>query len=178
MRRFLIELILIAAALFILWLVAGRQIAGLVDRFTTAKIESIEIKVIAYQGGDEGGELSIGPRHFGLAPLNPHVGSTKENQLGLAYGGKVFALGPLSPSESEAMLTQVPQSDRDSLIARHSYLPWVEFQSSTKPQLHRAKYYEFVSNKSDGAKLRLIWSVSADEQSTSLIRIEITGAAR
>ena len=179
MRRFLIELILIAIAFAILWIFAGRQMSGLVDRFTTAKIESKPVKIIAYQDSGDGGTLIIDEQRLSLAPLNPHVGSTKDNQLGLASAGKVFSLGPLHPnSPEETLVALAPNPDSNLLTTRRSYVPWPTFDGSAKPHLNRRSYYEFTSKDSGGAKLDMVWSADGAEDATTLIRVEITNPAR
>jgi len=178
MRKFLIELILVGVALSIVWIFAGRQISGLVDRFTTAKIESTSVDLIAYRGSGDGGTLIAG-RQLSLAPLNPHVGSTKDNQLALAHAGKVFALGPLHPPSAEDVLVTVtPNPNTNFLMTRRSYVPWLTFDRSAKPHLNRKSYYEFISKNPDGAKLKMVWSVNGGDDATTLIRIEITNPTR
>jgi hypothetical protein len=181
MRKFLIELILISVAFTVLWLFAGQQISGWVDRYTTAKIESSQVKVIGYHGSGDGGELTVGDHQFSLAPLNPHVGSTKDNELALAHAGKVFAFGPLLSRSSEVLITKIPNPESNFLMTRRSYVPWLTFDSSAKPHLHRQNYYEFTSKNSNGAKLDMIWSINinaAEDETTSLIRIQITNAGK
>jgi len=178
MRKFLIELLVVSVALSILWIVAGRQISELVDRFRTAELESKSIELIAYQGSGDGGTLIIGGPRFSLAPLNPHVGSTKDDQLALANAGNVFAFGPLRWNDSEILVAEIPKTHGALLLTRRSYVPWLSFDSGAKPHLNRRSYYEFSSKKSDGAKLKMIWSVTPADDATSLIRIDISNASR
>ena len=181
MRKFLIELILVSVAFAMVWIFAGRQISGWVDRYTTAKIDSSPVKVIGYHGSGDGGELTVGEHQFSLAPLNPHLGSTKDNELALAYAGKVFSFGPLLSRSSEVLITKLPNPENNFLMTRRSYVPWLTFDSGAKPHLNRRSYYEFASKNPDGAKLDMVWSISvnaAEEETTSLIRIEITSPPR
>ncbi len=177
MRRFLIELLVIGVALSIVWIFAGRQFSELFDRFTTAELESKSIDLITYQGSGDGGTLIIDVHRFSLAPLNPHVGSTKDDQLALANAGNVFAFGPLRWHESEVLVAEIPKTHGALLMTRRSYVPWLSFDSA-KPHLNRKSYYEFSSKKSDGAKLKMIWSADSEQNATSLIRIDISNASR
>jgi hypothetical protein len=176
MRRFLIEVIVVSAAFAILWIFAGRQISEVVDRFETVKIESTSVELIAYQGSGDGGTLIIAAHQLSLAPLNPHVGSTKDNQLALANAGKVFAFGPLRSSNTEVLAAEIPKPDTAVLLASRGYLPWPNFDGSLKPHLKRSSYYQFISKKSDGAKLEMVWSTEGEKE--TLIRIQIANASR
>jgi len=178
MRRFLIELLVVAAALSILWIAAGRQIAGWVDRFRTAELESRSVDLITYQGSGDGGMLNIGPHRFGLAPLNPHFGSTKDDQLALANEGKVFVFGPLRMHEADVLAADIQKPHVALLSVRRSYVPWLSFDRGAKPHFNRSSYFEFSSRKSDGAKLDMIWSMHDADYPTDLIRIDISNASR
>lgn len=178
MRKFLVEVIIIAAALSISWIFAGRQLARWIDRFTLATVESADVTVIGYHGSGDGGLLALGSSQFTLAPLNPHIGTTKDNQLAIAYAKKVFAFGSLTASQDQIMFARIPKSDSASLVKRRGFVPWISFESSPKPRLNRTTYYELSASKSDGTKLDMLWSTGADEGSTSLIRVDISNAAR
>ena len=161
-----------------MWIFAGRQISELVDRFRTAVPESKSIDLIAYQGSGDGGTLIIDGRHLTLAPLNPHVGSTKDDHLALSNAGNVFAFGPLRSQESELLVAEIPKTHDARLMARRSYVPWLSFDGSAKPQFNRRNYYQFTAKKSDGAKLEMIWSMTPAGDATNLIRIDISNASR
>src|SRR5207244_10029969 len=75
--------------------------------------------------------LTVNDVHLSLNDVNPKIavsiGSTKDNQFAVASGGKVFALGPLSPSAGNGgdYLAVVPQTgDEAFLVTRHSALSW------------------------------------------------------
>ena len=96
MRKVLIVLLILIVTMSILWIVAGRRISEFVDQSTIAEGQSSSVHSISYQGTGEGGELEIrdppGRLNLSLAPLNPHIGTDKENQLALANAGKVSRL--------------------------------------------------------------------------------------
>jgi len=180
MKKFLIELLILIVASALLWLFAGRQISGLVDRFRAAEIESTPALIIGYRGSGDGGTLILGPQ-LSLAPLNPHVGSTKDNQLAIAYAGNLFAFGTARSADSDVLVAAISKPDVAELKKRRSYVPWLSFDSDAKPHLNRRDYYELSAKKSDGAKLDMVWSINpdaAEEERTSLIRVEISNPAK
>src|SRR6266550_1487017 len=116
MRKIPITLaILIAciAALSATWIFRGRQLSLFIDRFGTIETASARINLIAYEGSGTGGILHINDLALGLNDKNgptPNIGTTKDNQLGLATGGKVFAFGP-PRSEAENLAAVPPAGD-------------------------------------------------------------------
>src|SRR3982750_2658729 len=106
MRKILITLaILIAFIIAVLasWIFGGRQISLFLDRFGTIEMTSARINAIAYEGNGTGGILHVSDLVLSLNDKNgpnPSIGTTKNDQLGLADGGKVFAFGP-QRSEAE-----------------------------------------------------------------------------
>ena len=100
MRKILITLgILIAFVIAIVasWIFAGRQISLFLDRFGTIEMTSARINSIVYEGSGTGGILHVNDLALSLNDRNgpsPNIGTTKNDQLGLADGGKVFAFGP------------------------------------------------------------------------------------
>jgi hypothetical protein len=178
MRKILIIVFIVIVTMSILWIFTGAQIARLVDRFGTRTIESKPVHSISYEGSGERGSLVIdgdGVFLF-LAPLNPHVGSTKDNQLALAHGGKVFAFGNLrSP---DALATEIGDGDVALLITKESFVSWPE--AGAYGRLNRNVYTELSWTRPSGAKLKMIWWLErhADEIAVHLIRVEITNATR
>ena len=170
-------MLLVSVAFLIVWIFAGRQISEFVDQFTTAEIEATPGLLIAYRGSGDGGTLILGPQ-LSLAPLNPHVGSTKDNQLAISNAGKVFAFGPARSMDPDVLVATISKPDVAFLKTRRSYVPWLSFDSGAKPHLNRRSYYEFSSKKSDGAKLKMIWSMTPAGDATDLIRIDISNASR
>ena len=167
MRRILIALLILIVMMSILWIFAGRQISQFVDQFKMAEIESKPVHSIAYEGSGDGGSLVIDGFYLFLAPLNPHVGSTKDNQLALAHGGKIFAFGPLrSP---DVLTAEVSNSDRALLVTKKSFIGWPT----------QRFYIELNWTKQDHVKLKMIWAMNRnqDEATIRLIRVEISNAS-
>src|ERR1700730_14928569 len=127
MRKILIIVFILIVTMSILWVFAGRQISSFVDQFKIQTISGEEIGAIesylGYEGTGDGGVLFIGSLRLSLAPLNPHVGTTKDNQIAIANGGRVFGLGPVSRSMNDTLETH---SSGNTVIFRHarSYIPW------------------------------------------------------
>src|SRR6266576_409341 len=98
MRRILITLgilVLFLIALSALWILRGREISLFIDRFGTIEIASTRINSIVYEGSGGGGILHINDLALSLNDKNgpsPNIGTTKNDQLGLADRGKIFAL--------------------------------------------------------------------------------------
>jgi hypothetical protein len=175
MRKILIALLILIVTMSILWLFAGAQIARLVDRFGTRTIESKPVHSIAYEGSGDDGSLVIDGDRLFLTPLT-HIGSTKDNQLALAYRDKVFAFGNLRPPD--ALATEVGGGDVALLITKESFVSWPE--ASAGRRLNRNVYSELSWTKPSGAKLKMIWWLErhADEITVHLIGVEISNAAR
>jgi hypothetical protein len=170
MRKILI-ILLIVAALAILWLFAGAQIARFLDRFGTRTIESKPVHSVAYEGSGDGGALVIDEERLFLTSQT-HVGSTKDNQLAIAYRGKVFALGTLrSP---DLLSIEVDAGDIALLTTKEGFVSWPE--SGAYGRLNRNLYTELSWTKSSGAKLKMIWWLErhADEITVHLIGVEIS----
>src|SRR5213592_2065846 len=204
MRRILITLailVLFVVALSALWIFRGRQVSLFIDRFGTIETASERINLIAYEGSGTVGILhvndlglslnDVGPNH----PI-PNIGTTKDDQLALAAGGKVFAFGP-PRSEAENLAAVPPASDDASLTVRRSVLSWptpfdLNFMTGHSPSWKRHLYYQLLWKKTSGAKLEMLWRYepylySADgwvsgfmmrEGSTGLIRVDISNGAR
>jgi len=175
MRKLLIILFAVIATMSILWIFAGRRVSMFIDQLKMAEVESIPIHSISYEGTGDGGTLLVDDHRLSLSPLNPHVGSTKDDQLALAHAGKVFAFGPLR--SSEPLAADAESSDSASLTRQRSYLAWPSF-SAAQLTWNRAEYYKLTWIKQNGAKLGMLWSIDPETKADSLIRIEITNAAR
>lgn len=171
MRKFLIALMIVIITMSILWIVAGRQISSFVDQFKMAEVESIAIHSISYAGTGNGGALLLDDHRLTLNPIDPHVGSTRDNELALAYAGKVFAFGSLHSSEQLA--ADLPKGDTASFATRRSFLAWPNLNQPGAPQFCRNIYYQLVWTKQNGAKLEMLWSVDSG-RSLTLIRIDIS----
>jgi len=202
MRRILIFLAIVAvggAALTALWIFRGREISSFIDRYWTVETQSVPIHSIAYEGSGTGGIFICDGVSFSLNDLRPglslSVGSTKDNQLALAIGGKVFPFGPLksaSEDTAEHLATSPPPGDQALLAMRHSVLSWptpldLNFMTGQSPSWKRHIYQEIRWKKSSGANLEMLWryeqffypgngwasGLMTREGSTGLIRAEI-----
>jgi hypothetical protein len=176
MRKILIIVFILIVTMSILWIFDGRQISIFVDQFKTAEVTSQSLQSIGYEGSGDGGTLIINDHRLALAPLNPHVGSTKENALALASAGKVFRFGPLRASDKDLLACDISSGDNASLVQRRSYIKWPNFYEGAKPHLNHNRYFEFVCKKNNGAKLTMWWAVDSKTYITSLIRIDISNA--
>jgi hypothetical protein len=167
MRKILITLaILIAFIIAVLatWIFGGRQISLFLDRFGTIEMTSARINSLAYEGSGTGGVLRVNDLGLSLNDTNgptPSIGTTKNDQLGLANGGKVFAFGP-ARSEAENLVIVPPAGDDAFIEIRRSILSWptpfeVNFMTGHSPSWKRHLYYELRWKKTTGATLDMIW---------------------
>ena len=158
--------ILVAFVIAILasWIFAGRQISLFLDRFGIIEMTSARIKSIAYEGSGTGGILRVNDLALSLNDRNgpsPNIGTTKNDQLGLADGGKVFAFGP--PRLGAENLATVPPAGDDAFIEiRRSILSWptpfdLNFMTGQSPSWKRHLYYRLLWKKPSGAKLEMLW---------------------
>jgi hypothetical protein len=177
MRKILIVLVIVIVTMSILWFFAGRQISEFVDRFKTVEFHSEAVPSISYEGKGDGGILRVNQNGLDLAPLNPHVGSTKENQLALAYGGKVFAFGALTSTDELRMSANLENGDSASLSLRRSYIPWLSLEKGRREWRNNG-YVELFWNKKNGATLKMIWLWPEIHAEAHLIRVEISDASR
>ena len=168
MRKILIPLLIVialAVTMSIFWLFCGRQLSMLVDRFETIETASNPVTSLTYEGNGIGGFLLINDHHLNLDTANPqsapvHIGTTKDRQLALSFGGKVFPFGPLSetPESADEILATTPQpGDHASIAIRRSALSWIEPLKLQGPSRKRHLYYQLVWEKPSGAKLEMIW---------------------
>jgi hypothetical protein len=167
MRKILITLgILIAfiVALLATWIFGGRQLSLFLDRFETIEVASARINSIVYEGLGTGGILHVNDLALSLNDRNdpnPNIGTTKNDQLGLADGGKVFAFGP-PRSEAENLSTVPPAGDDAFIEIRRSILSWptpfdLNFMTGQSPSWKRHLYYRLLWKKPSGAKLEMLW---------------------
>ena len=166
-RKILITLgILVAFVIAIVasWIFAGRQISLFLDRFGTIEMTSARINSIVYEGSGTGGILHVNDLALSLNDRNgpsPNIGTTKNDQLGLADGGKVFAFGP-PRSEAENLSTVPPAGDDAFIEIRKSILscptPFdLNFMTGQSPSWKRHLYYRLLWKKPSGAKLEMLW---------------------
>ncbi len=199
MRRIVITLVILivlVVALAATWIFGGRQISLSLDRFGTLESDSARINLIVYEGSGTGGILRLNDLALSLNDTssnrpNPSIGSTKDGQLGLAAGGKVFPFGP--PRSDAENLAAVPPAGDDAFIRiRRSALSWptpfdFNFMTGHSPSWKRHLYYQLLWKKPSGAKLEMLWRYEqyfypgngwasgfmTREGSTGLIRVNI-----
>jgi hypothetical protein len=172
MRRVLITLaifVLLGLALLPPWIFYGREVSLFLDRFGTIESTSTAVNSIAYEGSGSGGILIINGLDLSLnsvtANLSTSIGSTKDDQLALASGGKVFPFGQLAAANenrSDRLATTRPAGDEASLITRRSFLSWpnpsdFNFMTGQSPSWNRHIYYQLIWKKPSGAKLEMLW---------------------
>src|SRR6202162_295356 len=202
MRRILITLVIFVACIAAgaaTWIFGGRQVSLFIDRFRTIEITSARIDSIAYEGSGTGGVLRINDLALSLNETNgltPNIGTTKDDQLALAAGGKVFAFGPLSsPADSadDHLAATLQAGDDASLTIRRSVLNWptpfdFNFMTGQSPSWKRPIHYRLLWKKPSGAKLEMLWRYEqyfypglgwgsgfmTHEGSTGLIGVDIT----
>src|SRR5256714_12622763 len=167
MLRILITLgilVLFLIALSALWVLRGREVSLFIDRFGTIEIASTRINSIVYEGSGGGGILHITDLALSLNDKNgpsPNIGTTKNDQLGLADRGKVFAFGP-PQSEAENLKIVPPTGDDAFVEIRRSVLSWptpfdFNFMTGHSPSWKRHMYYRLLWKKPSGAKLEMLW---------------------
>jgi len=198
MRKILITLaILIAFVIAILatWIFGGRRISLFLDRFGTIEMTSARVNSLAYEGSGTGGILRANDLGLSLNETNgltPSIGTTKNDQLGLANGGKVFAFGP-ARSEAENLAVVPPAGDDAFIEIRRGILSWptpfeLNFMTGQSPSWKRHLYYRLVWKRPSGAKLEMLWRYEqyfypvdgwasgfmTHEGSTGLIQLDIS----
>jgi hypothetical protein len=204
MRKILLLLVSLAVVLIAIaavWIFQGSAISLYFDRFGTAELLSEPVHSIRYEGDGTGGILYANDVDLSLntsvAPAEaPSVGSTKDGQLGLALRGKVFPLGALADSSSDAtnVLSATPGSGDDAkVILSHSKMSWptpfeVNFMTGQVPSWKRHTYQRLSWTKPNGSKLDMVWRYEqyfdrvngwgsptmTREAQTGLINVEIT----
>ena len=167
MRKFLITLAILVgciAAVSAIWIFGGRQLSLFIDRYRTIETASARINSITYEGSGTGGVLRVNELALSLNDTDghsPNIGSTKDDQLALAAGGKVFAFGP-PRSEAENLAAVPPAGDDAFIEIRRSVLSWptpfdFNFMTGHSPSWKRHIYYRLLWKKPSGAKLEMLW---------------------
>ena len=173
----------------------------LIDRFKLIETSSRPIKTIAYEGKGAGGilhveDLDLSLNEVELGAAQPSIGTTKDDQLALSFGGKVFPFGP-TQSGTESLVTVTPSGDVATISIQHSPISWpnffeINFMTGKSPQWKRHIYQKLVWKKPAGAKLEMLWcyeqyfypedrwtnAFMTREGATGLIRIDISNADR
>jgi hypothetical protein len=167
MRKILITLgILVVLVVVTLgaWIFEGRQISLFLDRFGTTEMTSARVSSIVYNGRGTGGTLRVNDLELSLNDRNdpaPSIGTTKNDQLAVANGGKVFAFGPARP-EDVNLVTVPPAGDDASIQIRRSILNWpppfeINVMGGPSPSWKRHVYYRLLWKKPSGEKLEMVW---------------------
>jgi hypothetical protein len=162
--------IALATVLSILWLLAGRKISLMADRVGTIRTSSVPVEVVAYEGSGTGGTLVVNNFRLDLTPADaktgpPDVGTTKDGEVALSFGGKVFPFGPMkanSQNTNEKLAAVAQPGDTASIEISHSAIDWIEpfrinFMTGQSPSCLRHVYYRVAWERPSGAKLDLIW---------------------
>ena len=200
MRKILLTLLIIVA-LTVLWLWRGRDLVTFSDRFKLIETNSHPIDAIAYNGEGSGGSFQINDVNLSLdeARLSsgkPNVGTTKDGQLALSYGGRVFPFGPI-PVETQQLRVTRSGEDTAALSVEHSVLAWpnffeVNFMTGNSPKWKRYIYRKLTWTKPNGSKLEMLWryeqffykndgwveAFMVRPETTGLIRVEISNPSR
>lgn len=200
MRKILIALLIIIA-LSVAWLWRGRDLTGVVDRFKTIETSSRPIAAMSYEGTGSGGVLHIADVDLtldetGLGGPKPNMGTTKDGQLALSFGGKVFPFGLTLPQDDK-LAAKVPSDDTATISIEHSALAWpnffeVNYMTGNSPKWKRYIYRRLTWKKPNGAKLEMLWryeqffyrndgwveAFMTRPGSTGLIRVEISDGSR
>src|SRR5260370_40491045 len=95
MRKSRVARLIVIVTTSLLWLWRGRDLSMLIDRFELIETRSRPIKTIAYEGKGAGGilhveDLDLRLNEVELGAAQPSIGPTKDDQLALSFGGKVF----------------------------------------------------------------------------------------
>src|SRR5437660_11538832 len=130
MRKILIALLLVIA-FGALWLWRGRDLSMLIDRFKLIETSSRPIKTITYEGNGVGGilhveNLDLSLNEVELGTAQPSIGTTKDDQLALSFGGKVFPFGP-TQSGTGSLVAATPSDDVATISIQHSPISWHNF---------------------------------------------------
>src|SRR5262249_37385547 len=182
-----------------LWLWRGRDLSMLIDRFKLLEASSRPIKTISYEGNGTGGTLHVDGLDLSLNEVElggaqPNVGTSKDGQLALSFGGKIF---PFGPAQADSLTTSTPADDVATISIHHSALPWpnffeINFMTGNSPKWKRSIYQVLTWTKPTGAKLEMLWryeqffyaqdswtnALMTRPGSTGLIRVEISNASR
>jgi hypothetical protein len=165
--RSLIRSLVIALALGLAWVIAGRQLTLLLDRFITIGTASLPVSPLEYDGGGFLiGQLSM---TFGsIENLRWDLGlhSDALNRVVLSSGGRSFTLGPrtnpVDPS-GRPEIDFVPEpGDELTFTTARSALAWptpFEFNIMIphSPWWKRYVYYRLLWKKRSGARLEMLW---------------------
>src|SRR5271155_4011426 len=165
--RSLIRALVIGLALGLAWVIAGRQLTLLLDRFITIGTASLPVSPLQYDGGG----FLIGQLQmtFGsIENLRWDLGlhSDALNRVVLSSGGQSFTMGPrtnpVDPS-GRPEIDFVPEpGDELTFTAARSALAWptpfkFNIMIPHSPWWKRYVYYRLLWKKRSGARLEMQW---------------------
>jgi hypothetical protein len=200
MRRLIFVFLIFIVAAGV-WLWRGRELSMLIDRFKTIETSTQPIKSISYEGTGTGGVLHIGDVALSLNETQhgsslPNVGTTKDGQLALSFGGKIFSFGSVG-SDPDHLVANAPSDDIATLSIQQSAVSWpnffsFNFMTGKSPTWKRHVYQKLKWTKPSGGKLEMMWryeqyfysdqgwldGAMTREGATGLIRIDISSPAR
>ena len=200
MRKILIALLLVIVAVSILWIWRGRDLSMLADRFHLIETGSHAVKTIAYEGNGSGGTLRVDDIAFSLNEVElggaqPSIGTTKDDQLALSFGGKVFPFGPVTAGD--ILSASVSSDDVALVVLQHSAIGWpnffeVNFMTGNSPRWKRNIYQTIRWKKPNGENLEMVWryeqfyyaqdhwvnALMTRPGSSGLIRVKISDGSR
>jgi len=173
MRKVLLTfalLILLVAGIAAVWIFQGPKISLYLDRHGIDETSSEKITSVEYQGGGTGGTMFANRTLLFLDSVippaqAPSIGSTKDDKLAIAVGGKVFPLGPLaagSDTSSERLSATPDPGDEATLTLGHSRIYWpnpfeLNFMTGVTPSWKRHTYQRLRWTKPNGSKLEMVW---------------------
>jgi hypothetical protein len=157
----------VLVSLSVVWLVAGRRAALVVDRFITVPAKSLPVSPLEYDGGG----LLIGKESMTFCLLNNlradlQLATDSAHRVVLCIPHGTFTLGPrtnpIDPS-GRPQITFVPDpTDEVSFVTRGSPLIWptpfeLHILGGASPWWKRYAYYTLLWKKPSGEKLKMSW---------------------
>jgi hypothetical protein len=167
--------VIIAVALIITWLYAGRGFTSLLDRLITLRVASLPVSPIKFDGDLLIGQVDM---TFGATDnlrSNLVLCSDSLNRVVLSTGGRSFRLGPrtnpVDPSGRPEIDFVPDPGDELSFTSRRSVFGWptpFEFNFMMRsPWWKRYVYYRLVWKKRKQAKLEMLWRYEQEYYSTT-----------
>jgi hypothetical protein len=146
-RTILIRALLVMAGLAIVWLIGGRQLTLLIDRFKTVRVRSLPTNRMKIESGSIWIDESVLELSSTAAVPAIRVSEGPGNRITFGLGESTFAPDP---------------GDEISLTEERSLLSWptpleMNFMTGHAPSWKRNQYYRLVWKKRSGARLELLW---------------------
>ncbi|MBZ5608559.1 MAG: hypothetical protein LAP38_09890 [Acidobacteriia bacterium] len=200
MRLILIRSAILAVALVIAWVLAGRRLALLLDRLVTVGAASLPVSPLQYDGGGfRIGGLAMTFGGLDNLRVDLRLSTDASNRVTLETAGQSFTLGPRTsgadPSGRPEFDFASEADDRVSFTTSRSALGWptpFEFNIMIRhsPWWRRHVYYRLAWEKRSGAKLEMFWRYEQSyyaaggwtqpemlwNSRTGLVRVDITPA--